>query len=527
MQPYDKILSTPVPQSKQQEPDQVPNNARGWGFQVNDWTQLSRFLILGTVGGTYYVGEQDLTKQNIEAVDRCIAEDPGRVATAIANISTAGRALKNDPAIFVLARMAVAGPQPKAHALSLLNTVCRIPTHLFHFMAYYEGLGGKWGRALRTAVGGWYTGRSPEQLAYHLVKYQSRDGWSNKDVIKLSHPVTEDPSKHYLFQRELGKEISAVPVAEVGNYIGAVESLHSDVPSLAGKIELITRHNLPREVIPTELLNERAVWEAMLPKMPITALIRNLGKLGSLGILGPMSKWNSVVIDKLTHIEALRKGRVHPLSMLIASKIYEQGQGLRGSLKWNPETSVVNALQDGFYACFGNVQPTGLRVLFALDESGSMRSPIAGDVPLECAEAGAAVLCVLNSVEPQCVTVNFATSIRRVIHDKRSKLVSVMREYRGIGEGTDCAKPFDYALVHYIPVDLFVIFTDSETWAGHNHPHRALDRYRASAGIPSKVVVCAAAVNKISIFRDNDPLVLNVPGFDAALPQIIREFASL
>jgi 60 kDa SS-A/Ro ribonucleoprotein len=102
-----------------------------------------------------------------------------------------------------------------------------------------------------------------------------------------------------------------------------------------------------------------------------------------------------------------------------------------------------------------------------------------------------------------------------------------MREYRGTGEGTDCAKPFDYALVHYIPVDLFVIFTDSETWAGHNHPHRALDRYRASAGIPSKVVVCAAAVNKISIFRDNDPLVLNVPGFDAALPQIIREFASL
>ncbi|MCE9558059.1 MAG: TROVE domain-containing protein, partial [Armatimonadetes bacterium] len=43
---------------------QVRNNAGGFAWALNPWKQLERFLILGTEGGTYYVGERKLTLDN-------------------------------------------------------------------------------------------------------------------------------------------------------------------------------------------------------------------------------------------------------------------------------------------------------------------------------------------------------------------------------------------------------------------------------------------------------------------------------
>ena len=40
---------------------------------------------------------------------------------------------------------------------------------------------------------------------------------------------------------------------------------------------LVREHRLTREMVPTELLAQPVVWEALLDGMPLTALIRNLG----------------------------------------------------------------------------------------------------------------------------------------------------------------------------------------------------------------------------------------------------------
>ncbi len=49
-------------------PQQVPNNAGGFVWSVDEMTRLRRFLILGTESGTYYVGEKELTLENAKAV---------------------------------------------------------------------------------------------------------------------------------------------------------------------------------------------------------------------------------------------------------------------------------------------------------------------------------------------------------------------------------------------------------------------------------------------------------------------------
>src|SRR5438045_1222448 len=46
-------------------------------------------------------------------------------------------------------------------------------------------LGG--GRGLRQAVAGW-DAQPADFLAYQAVKYQQRDGWSQRDLLRLAHP---------------------------------------------------------------------------------------------------------------------------------------------------------------------------------------------------------------------------------------------------------------------------------------------------------------------------------------------------
>jgi hypothetical protein len=50
-----------TPQNEPARDDQVRNNAGGFVFAVDKWARLDRFLILGAEGGTYYVGERELT----------------------------------------------------------------------------------------------------------------------------------------------------------------------------------------------------------------------------------------------------------------------------------------------------------------------------------------------------------------------------------------------------------------------------------------------------------------------------------
>src|SRR5690606_19973114 len=85
--------SLPIPGSTQ-----VPNSAGGYAWAVDDWTQLHRFLVLGSEGGSYYATERALTADNAKAVLRCIAADGLRTVHTIADVSSAGRAPKNDPA---------------------------------------------------------------------------------------------------------------------------------------------------------------------------------------------------------------------------------------------------------------------------------------------------------------------------------------------------------------------------------------------------------------------------------------------
>ena len=90
---------------------------------------------------------------------------------------------------------------------------------------------------------------------------------------------------------------------------------------------------------------------------------------------------------------------------------------------------------------------------------------------------------------------------------------------------TDCALPMLYAAEQGLEVDVFVVYTDNETWSGKVHPHQALRAYRERTGIPAKLVVVGMTATGFSIADPDDGGMLDVAGFDAAVPGLIAEFA--
>ena len=91
--------------------------------------------------------------------------------------------------------------------------------------------------------------------------------------------------------------------------------------------------------------------------------------------------------------------------------------------------------------------------------------------------------------------------------------------------GTDCALPMVWASEQGAEVDTFVVYTDNETWAGDVHPHQALAEYRRRSGIDARLVVVGMTATGFSIADPSDAGMLDVVGFDGAVPSLVTEFA--
>jgi 60 kDa SS-A/Ro ribonucleoprotein len=90
---------------------------------------------------------------------------------------------------------------------------------------------------------------------------------------------------------------------------------------------------------------------------------------------------------------------------------------------------------------------------------------------------------------------------------------------------TDCSLPMLRAISENLNVDVFIVMTDSETYAGAVHPQVALEKYRKHANKPNaKLIVVGMTANNLTIADPNDRNTLNLAGFDASMPEIIAMF---
>ena len=82
-----------------------------------------------------------------------------------------------------------------------------------------------------------------------------------------------------------------------------------------------------------------------------------------------------------------------------------------------------------------------------------------------------------------------------------------------------------YAKQRKLEVDVFIVYTDCETWIGDVHPAKALQQYRAATGINARLIVCGMTATEFTIADPKDRGMLDMAGFDSAAPEIIQTFA--
>lgn len=476
-------------------------------------------------------------------------------------------------------------------AYEAVTKVCRIPTHLFSFMEYCQLLskpGGRGqGRAHRRAISLFYNMKKASQMSFLCTKYASRGGWTHRDVLRLSHvtPATDAHNMvfHYIIKgfdsmcklpcvtavaasadgekvesiaavadndddddddgdnsrsastaagaaqastEEASAATSAAEISRTLAFLKAVEAA-KQAKTAEAIVPLIQQFRLAREHVPTQLLNSVAVWEAMLPHMPLTALIRNLGKMSAIELLAPGNAHTATVVAKLADAEELRRSRVHPFAVLVALRTYQQGHGDKGSLQWQVVPELVTALDAAFYAAFGNVQASNKRHLLALDVSGSMTGgSVCGTSVLTPRVASAAMAMVTARTEPQSLFMAFSDSFVPLDIRADDSLELVMEKMGGLPfSSTDCSLPMQWALENQQAIDVFVVYTDNETYAGRMHPSQALQQYREATGIDAKLIVVGMTATEFTIADPDDTGMMDVVGFDAGAPEVMSNFA--
>ena len=318
---------------------------------------------------------------------------------------------------------------------------------------------------------------------------------------------------------------------QVAHFLKHLQAIHQagEAPNVSLACALIRSGRLVREHIPTVLFGSREIWATLLETMPLEALLRNLGKMTQNGVAGDKYK---EIVARMTDQTAILKARIHPIKVLVASKVYKNGHGDLGSLSWVPNSFISNAFTQLFQLSYGTITPTGQSIMVAVDVSGSMSSAVLGSKVLTCRDASIAMALLYLETEKKVSVVAFSDGLVDMsTPSSRNQLRRGMTIDQALSatsgmsfSSTDCVLPILHAIKHNMKIDAFIVLTDNETYAPNEHPQSALVRYRQLMGTETKLIVIGMTGNCFTIVDPNDRKTLNLAGFDTSTPEIASMF---
>jgi len=662
-----------IPQTCKIDIDQVLNCSGGYVWKLSTIEHVNRYLVLGGAKdmGNYYKQADEVSCECALSVLQMIrSPDPSQfiqLCDLLKAVSIGGRAPKQEPVLLSVAAAIVFAKNAKEKeiAFETAKACIRIPTHMFMLAGFVRDLsmakpqnkGKGWGTGFRRTMAHYYLSHTGRELAFHMTKYQNREGWTHADMIRMLHinpttladdgarlmfdyvmmkyarksktpsektlanlasqkvAITPNPFKP-LTKAEFVEKLNAISTPQIptsasiaapsalvataqklgaqtvaSKVAGFVSALTSVMPSAAAvtaskpvteddtfvviseeddeagssqkkkgssssqsqlqQVAYLLKHlhaiheagekkdvplacalirsgRLVREHVPTTLFGSKEIWLTLLETMPLEALLRNLGKLTQIGVAA--EKHREIVARLVNQTEVL-KARIHPIKVLVASKVYTNGCGDSGSLTWTPNAYIGVALTDLFRISYGAVTPTGKRIMLGIDVSGSMSSPVLGSKVLSCRDASIAMALLYLETEKNVSAVAFSETLTDLIAPSKFQLRRGMTLQQALAatngmnfSATDCVLPIQHAIRCKLPIDAFIIITDNETYAPNEHPQNALIRYREVMGIEAKLIVLGMTGNCFTIVNPNDRNTLNLAGFDTSTPEIASMF---
>jgi 60 kDa SS-A/Ro ribonucleoprotein len=519
----------PIPDRKA---EMVQGKSGGYMFAADTWRRLRRCLLIGTANGSYYATKWELTNDFVDVLETAIKADPDRVAAEILYASD-GRALNNSTSIWALVLLSMDESNAAKTAFqTIFPQVVRTASHFYEWMSYTKSVRG-FGKVIREAGKNWLTQSDTKDLAYQLLKYQQRHGFSNRDALRLFHvkPQTEDRDLLFKWVVNGWETLPDRSPAEALNQIWWYEWLKRNPE---GTKEAISKGRLTHEMAAPVGKMDRDAWQLLFEDMPIGALLRNLGSLTEIGVLAHIKGQKSINknIDRVANVlnskERLKKGRIHPIDVLKALKTYKSGGSVGKSSKtWTPTPRIVDILETALEMSFDAIEPTGKVFMHAVDISGSMSSYTVSSINLTCCEIATTMALASAKAERNYMIRGFSTEfIDLNIHRSDSFSSAIRKASNQNFGGTDASSAFRWMIKHNFYADVICLWTDCESWAGYQHPTQALAEYRQKVNRDAKAIYISLVPNNITLVDPKDPNSWDIAGFDPSTPRLIQSIAT-
>ncbi len=583
MQPPVTPQSAPLPE---RETEMVKMRSGGYAFLIDPIKQFERFLILGSEKNTYYATKEQLSLENAQGVLALIGA--GRAVECIQlieavntssvvsdgdeDIYRAVRAPKKAPSIFALAMIKIFGSnEDRKMVYDVIRRKAVISTlrQMYEFLHdIYYLTDGKitFSSGFKTALADWF-GTNDRWIAMQFAKYRNSSRGKHtidvRDILRMARPTAHGTNQNVIFNWAVkraslnyGQRMDLLTTPETSNSLSYIQAFETAQETNDPKViyNLIAEHGLTHEMIPNTWFSDEHkqirvnIWRLLLGldtanvkvkrnadgtpmwKMGLTAMIRNLTRVASYGILNEVGTKDvaDAFVNVLNDTEALVKARIHPLQLLSAMRMYQKGHNDRTEKSWRTNNSVLKALENAFYASFGTIGKTGKTIGYFLDISGSMEAgEVIGLPGVTPREAGAVLTMVSARNESDWLIRGFNTRLVEIDINPTMSLDQVVKVMSNLDwGGTDASQPMTWAMKENINLDAFILITDNESWHGDIHVTTALANYRRKVNPNAKLVVISMTATNSSIADPKDVNQLELVGFDSAAPQIIADFIS-
>ena len=505
--------------------DMVKNHAGGYSFKSDDFEVLKRWLLTGSTSNSFYQSAEEKTDDNVENFRRCLSNNVDKTVDEI--LYATDNAINNHTSILAMVYLSMGNFYCKKKFKENFFKVIRTASHLYEFFSYCKEMRGM-GKSIHNVVTKWLTkDLSEKDLEYQLLKYQQRGGWSARDVLRLIKPVPKTEKMSALFSWSVGKNnLTPEQLKEKGlTRVGTYEELKSlqeyDTKEIAS---IIRSNNLTHEMIPANIKRDNEILQALFERMPITASLRNLASYTEKGIFNDDK--NIELLQERFSFENIKRGRVHPLTMCSAYKIYNAGGSLgKTSLRWIPNKKILMVLEGAIENSFKALETTGKHFYHALDISGSMEWHANETLWLTSAEiAGIMALATVKS-EPNFFAGAFSekfSPLRNFTKDKKFDyaISGKYREGKHMG-GTNAGSAVKYAIENGIKTDVFIFWTDNENWMG-DHVSLLLEEYRNKINKDANAIFVSIEANGITSVDPKDKLSYDICGFNTNTVKLIQ-----
>lgn len=573
--------------SEEQEQEEE-NNSPDFFYNIDSKDYITRALMFGATDNQYSsTSKKGLDDASREYIETQIKNGNGnQVLDLVKEIYLSSRSPKQD-AVFMTHALLCRSTDDALRKASLeFLQEYRTISQLYTWKTFHATVGGGskgFGRGVKRNLNSWILSKTPDQLAHQVSKYMKRGEWGISDLLKCIHTKTGTGDNRVLKDNTVKNKdkqpLPAKPIdlvlryavdgidkmnelatsynltdEKVYKYLKAVDTAkHIELKKddqIDYLVKLIQHFNLSREQVNTGALNQVKVQTALLVNkektrvtMPATALLRNLANLTRIGVFEDKHVLD-MVVSHLKNTDMITKSYIHPVSVITAWFTYRKGHGKLSSNTWTPIPELTSALEEMFYLSFKNLTPTGKRLCFLIDASGSMCSDSLCD-GISNAEIAALLAMVFtraeaNADKPVQHTFYLFTSDRKCggyyimgntgltdvsdkIHAKATFNDVFTATQRSDWGMTDISKGILHAKQFHQLYDGFVVITDNDVNSGIK-PSLALQQYRDAMNVPAKMAIVATQLNSLSIADPSDKYMMDFCGFDSHLPKLLQEF---